>query len=100
ELGWLHLKSGGQRLHAVVLLGQIRTGRSTRYSLDTPHAGAHGTFAQHAYQADITGSINVGSAAQLDGVRLAGLLAVNRGPHRDDTDLIAVLLAEQRHRAF
>ena len=51
-------------------------------------------------QADIAGAPHMRAAAELDGISVAGLALAVAHAHRDDADLIAVFLAEQRQRAF
>ena len=43
---------------------------------------------------------DMGAAAQLDGISVAGALALGVDAHADDAHLIAIFLAEQRQRAF
>ena len=57
--------------------------------LDPPHAGADRGLRQQLDQAELPGAVHVGAAAQL-----AGVVADLDHAHR-----VAVLLAEQRHRA-
>ena len=65
--------------------------------LDAAHAGGDRALADHRDQADVAGAAHMGAAAQLDRPAerilavLAGALA-----HRDDADLVAIFLAEQR----
>ena len=61
--------------------------------LDAADAGGDGTLGDDAEQRDVAGAADMGAAAQLDRVGLAVLALA----HRDDADLVAVLLAEQRH---
>ena len=51
--------------------------------------------ADDAEQGDVAGAADMGAAAQLDRVGPAVLALA----HRDDPDLVAILLAEQRHGA-
>ncbi len=58
---------------------------------DTTHASRHTAFTGDLEQADVTGAVDVGPAAQLDGETTA---------HGQHAHLIAVFLAEQRHGAL
>ncbi len=59
--------------------------------LDTTHASRHTAFAGDLEQADVTGALDVGAAAELDGETTT---------HGQHAHLIAVFLAEQRHGAL
>src|SRR5690606_11215609 len=59
--------------------------------LDTTHASRHTAFAGDLEQADVTGALDVGPAAQLDGETTT---------HGQYAHLIAVFLAEQHHGAL
>ena len=72
-----------------VLAGQEAVRVDADQRLDTAHAGADRRLAEQLDQAELAGAVHVRAAAQLAGV-VADL---------DDADLVAVLLAEQRHRA-
>ena len=59
--------------------------------LDAPHSGGDAPLAGDGAQPDVAGAVDVAAAAEL-----ARELAVADG---DDADLVAVLLAEERHGA-
>ena len=93
---------GGRRLEQrrglaeLLLLGRdMRLGRSAGQRLEPAHPGRHRALADDLEQADIAGAPHVGPAAQLGRVALAVVGAA----HRDDPDLVAILLAEQRQGA-
>ncbi len=58
--------------------------------LDTAHTARNGELAHDAQRADLRGIVEMRAAAEFHGVALA---------HIDDADNIAVLFAEERHRA-
>ena len=62
--------------------------------LDPPHARADRAFRHDLQQLNVAQRADVGAAAQLDRIILVG-----RPSHREDADLVAIFLAEQRHRA-
>ena len=72
-----------------VLAGQELVGVGADQRLDAAHAGADRRLAEELDQAELAGALRVGAAAEL----------ARPVADRDDADLVAVLLAEQRHRA-
>ena len=72
-----------------VLAGQEPVGVGADQRLDPAYAGADRRLAQQLDHAELAGAPGVGAAAQL----------ARPVADRDDAHLVAVLLAEQRHRA-
>ena len=83
--------------HAGVLLGEIGARALGGQGLDAAHAGGGCGFSDDLDEADVAGTPHMRAAAQLDRPGLVGTgLSVS---HRDDTDFVAVLFAEQGHGA-
>ena len=78
-----------------MLVARLVEGCLAGQGLDAADAGGDRALGHDAEQRDVAGAADVGAAAQLDRVGAA----VRRLAHRDDADLVAVLLAEQRHGA-
>lgn len=74
---------------ALVRRFRRRVGRFTGLRLNTPHTARHRFLAGDQDHPEITGACRVGAAAELDA-----------RAHRHDAHDIAVLLAEEHHRAF
>ena len=67
---------------------QVALRRTGRHGLDTPHAGRHRALADNLEHADFARRLDMGTAAEF-----------HRRPVFDNAHLVAVLFAEQRHRA-
>ena len=93
QFGGGDLEALGQALQQVVLASGLVVGELAGHRLDPADAGGDGTLGDDAEQRDVAGAADMGAAAQLDRVGPAVLALA----HRDDPDLVAVLLAEQRH---
>ncbi len=76
-------------------LGHHCLGERAGDRLDAPHAGRHRALGDDLEIADVAGAADMRAAAQLDRIRR---LVAFSGTHRDDAHLLAVFLAEQRHR--
>ena len=94
------LEQLGRLAHALVLRREIAPRGIAGQRLDAADAGGDRALADDLEQADIAGAPDMGAAAELDGISVAGPLAVGIDAHRDDANLIAIFLAEQRQRAF
>src|SRR5688572_29050071 len=97
EIGGKSLQRRRRLVQQALLLGDVGFRRRAGHRFDAAHAGADRAFADDLEQADVAGAPHMGAAAQLgrEDLVLVGRLAA----HRDDADLVAVFLAEQRHRA-
>ena len=84
-----HLERLGELRDEHVLARQEPVGVGADQRLDPAYAGADRGLAEQLDHAELAGAAGVGAAAEL-----AGPVA-----DRDHPDLVAVLLAEQRHRA-
>ena len=67
----------------------VRDGAGAGERLDAAHAGGDAGFFGDDERPDVAGGAHVRAAAELDA----------ESGDRHDADLVAVLLAEQRHRA-
>ena len=94
------LEQLGRLAHAIILRGEIEARGIAGQRLDAADAGGDRALAHDLEQADIAGPPDMRAAAELDGISVAGALAVGIDAHRHDAHLIAVFLAEQRQRAF
>src|SRR5262249_46742678 len=71
--------------------------RGSSQRLDAAHPGGDRRFPDNLEQPDIAGTANMCAPAELD---RKGPVFIGLPAHRDDPDLVAVFLAEQRQRAF
>ena len=94
------LEQLGRLAHTLVLRREIAPRGIAGQRLDAADAGGDRALADDLEQADIAGAPDMGAAAELDRISVAGPLAVGVDAHRDDANLIAIFLAEQRQRAF
>ncbi len=94
------LEQLGRLAHPLVLGGKVAPRRLPGQGLDATDARGDRALAHDLEQSDIAGPPDMGAAAQLDGIRMAGLGALVAHAHADDADLIAVFLAEQSERAM
>ncbi len=74
----------------------LRGGAGQR--LDAAHAAGRGALADEAERADLTGAADMGAAAELERIGVAGGAdaAAGTSANGDDADLVAVFLAEER----
>jgi hypothetical protein len=93
-----HLQRHGNGAEALLLFGQVLPRRLPGQRLDAPDAGGDAGLADQRDQADLAGASDMRAAAKLHRIGLARHAAGHRA-HGDDPHLLAVLLAEQRHRA-
>ena len=78
--------------------GSVGEGAGAGQGLDAADAAGGGALGEQAEAADVAGAGDVGAAAELEriGVAAGADAAARGGAHRDDADLVAVLLAEER----
>ena len=90
------LEEAGDLLQLAALRREVAARRVAGHRLEPAHARRDGALRDDRDDADVAGAVDMGAAAELDREGAVGALAVGRPAHRDDADLVAVFLAEQR----
>ena len=89
------LEKAGDLLQPAALLGEVPARGVARHRLEPAHARRDRSFGNDGDDADVAGAVDMGAAAELDREGAVRARAVERRAHRDDADLVAVLLAEE-----